>query len=147
MNYKYYIAIVFFFCLQNVSAQKNEAQETQYFIRLLTKKFEWMLKKDTVQLQSLLHDSLVYIHSGGQQDSKKSLLNSLFSTQNPYKKFTTAKERVRFINNNTVIVHAELAIDYKVDETKNSLLLTTEVYSKEKNQWWLVSRHANKLIR
>lgn len=106
-----------------------------------------MLQKDTAQLKNLLHDSLVYIHSSGMQDSKPSLLKNLFSSKNPYKKFTTAKEKVRFLNANTVIVHAELAVDYAIDETKNSLLLITEFYIKEKKRWWLISRHANKLSK
>jgi Domain of unknown function (DUF4440) len=137
----------FLLVLQTAFSQGKALPSSQYFIGLLQNKFEWMLQKDTAQLKNLLHDSLVYIHSSGMQDSKPSLLKNLFSSKNPYKKFTTAKEKVRFLNANTVIVHAELAVDYAIDETKNSLLLITEFYIKEKKRWWLISRHANKLSK
>jgi Domain of unknown function (DUF4440) len=139
--------LVFLLVLPTVFSQRKALPSEQYFIALLQNKFEWMLQKDTAQLKSFLHDSLVYIHSSGMRDTKASLLKNLFSSKNPYKKFTTAKEKVRFINANTVIVHAELAVDYAIDETKNSLLLITEFYVKEKKRWWLISRHANKLSK
>jgi Domain of unknown function (DUF4440) len=143
----YTFLLIFLFTLSTAFSQQKALPSSQYFIGLLQKKFEWMLQKDTANLKNVLHDSLVYIHSSGMQDSKSSLLKSLFSSKNPYKKFTTAKETVHFINENTVIVNAELAINYAIDETKNSLLLITEVYVKERKRWWLASRHATKLSK
>jgi hypothetical protein len=126
-------------------AQKinKKIPDATYFISLLNKKFDYFLQKDTTALNQLLHDSLVYIHSSGKMDTKKELVNGLFTTKNPYKSFNVYAERVRNINANTVIVHAIVEVKY-TDETQNSKLLITEVYTKVKKQWQLISRHANK---
>jgi hypothetical protein len=113
---------------------------------LFTKKFDFFLKKDSVGLNAMLHDSLVYIHSSGGMDTKADLVNGLFTSINPYKAFKVYNERVRVINKNTVIVHGMIEIRY-TDETKNSKLLVTEVYTREKKKWLLISRHANKYTK
>jgi hypothetical protein len=106
-------------------------------------KFELALKKDTAALRPMLHDSLLYIHSGGNADSKQAFLNKIASTKNPYKKFTINREIVRQINKEVVLVHARSLVEYENGES--SYLLITETYVKEKEKWLLIGRHANKI--
>jgi Domain of unknown function (DUF4440) len=143
---KYFLMLVLssLITLNSFSQKHNKkVPEPKYFVSLLNKKFDFFLQKDTSALNQLLHDSLVYIHSSGKMDTKKELANGLFTTSNPYKKFNVYNELVRTINANTVIVHAIVEIKYS-NETQNSKLLITEVYTKTKKQWQLISRHANK---
>jgi hypothetical protein len=126
-----------------VSAQKKEMPSAFYFIGKMNTKFDLALKKDTASLRPLLHDSLLYIHSGGNADTKETFLNKIATSKNPYKKFTVSNERVRYINRQTVAVHARSVVEYENGES--SYLLITEVYTKEKKEWQLISRHANKI--
>jgi Domain of unknown function (DUF4440) len=141
----------FLFILITVTAsysfsQKKEMPQASYFTKLFRLKFDYFLKKDSASLNQMLHDSLVYIHSSGGMDTKADLVNGLFTTSNPYKAFKIYNERVRVIHPNTVIIHGMVEITY-TDETKNSKLLVTEVYTREKKKWLLISRHANKYTK
>lgn len=112
---------------------------------IVQKKFDYMLTKDTNALNNILHDSLVYIHSSGAIDSKQSLIDNLFKSKNPYEKFALRITKIRKIKKDLVFVYANLDVSYAVDATKNSNLFITEVYVREKKNWKLLSRHANKL--
>jgi Domain of unknown function (DUF4440) len=131
------------FCLTSVTAQKKDLPGADYFIGKMKAKFDLALKKDTAALRPLLHDSLLYIHSGGNADTKQTFLHKIATSKNPYKKFTVSNERVRYINRQTVAVHARSIVEYENGES--SYLLITELYVKEKKNWLLISRHANKI--
>ncbi len=130
-------------CGNALFAQKKAQPSSDYFIAKMKNKFDLALKKDTAALRPLLHDSLLYIHSGGNADTKESFLNKIASSKNPYKNFTVTKERVRFINKGIVLVHARSVVEYENGES--SYLLITEMYIKERKDWLLISRHANKI--
>jgi hypothetical protein len=136
------IAIVAIVSVQ-ATAQKKAMPSASYFIDKMKTKFDLAGKKDTASLGKLLHDSLLYIHSGGNADTKAAFLNKIITSKNPYKSFTVSNERVRVINRQTVLVHARCIVAYE-DGTSSNLLIT-EVFVKEKKDWLLISRHANKI--
>lgn len=131
------------FCFINLQAQKKQLPDAAYFTAKMKTKFDLAQQKDTAALRPLLHDSLLYIHSGGNADTKEMFLNKIATSKNPYKKFTVSNERVRVINRQTVLVHARSVVEY--EDGTSSYLLITEVYVNEKKNWLLISRHANKI--
>ncbi|MEY4539054.1 MAG: hypothetical protein RLZZ306_811, partial [Bacteroidota bacterium] len=128
MKSKIPIFLFCFICSNTVFAQVNSFPSSDYFIAKMKSKFELALKKDTAALRPMLHDSLLYIHSGGNADSKQAFLNKIASTKNPYKKFTINREIVRQINKEVVLVHARSLVEYENGES--SYLLITETYVK-----------------
>lgn len=131
------------FCINSSHAQKKELPVADYFIAKMKAKFNLAQQKDTAALRPLLHDSLLYIHSGGNADTKEMFLNKIATSKNSYKKFSVSNERVRYINKLTVLVHARSIVEY--EDGASSYLLITEVYVNEKKKWLLISRHANKI--
>lgn len=137
------LLLISLFPLTSIQAQKKTVQDANYFITMMKTKFDLVLKKDTVALRPLLHDSLLYIHSSGSTDTREMFLKKIITAKNPYKKFSVSNERVRFINAKTVLVHARCMVEYEDGSSSN--LLITEAYTKEKKNWLLISRHANKI--
>lgn len=140
------IIIAVLFCLacgNDLYGQKKAQPSAEFFIAKMKIKFDLALKKDTASLRPLLHDSLLYIHSGGNADTKEGFLNKIANSKNPYKSFTVTNERVRYISKNIVLVHGRSLVKYENGES--SYLLITETYIKEKKNWLLISRHANKI--
>jgi Domain of unknown function (DUF4440) len=143
MKTKCLVLMMVLFSSATVLAQKKAAPGEDFFIAKMKTKFDLAVRKDTAALRLLLHDSLLYIHSGGNADTKASFLNKIATSKNPYTKFTVSNEKVRYINAKTVLVHARSTVEYA--DGSSSYLLITEVYTKERKDWLLISRHANKI--
>jgi Domain of unknown function (DUF4440) len=143
MRLKIMFLLPFIIGAVSVAAQKKGQPPAAYFISKMKTKFDLAVQRDTAAMRPLLHDSLVYIHSGGNADTKQSFLSKTAGSKNPYTKFTVSNEQVRYIHSNIVLVHARCVVAYA--DGNSSYLLITETYIKQRKDWLLISRHANKI--
>lgn len=108
-------------------------------------KFRWMELQQLDSLSAFLHPDLKYIHSNGWIESKDDVLKDLQSGKLVYQKVQVQESQVRQIAQTAIVTGKG---NFKVVMDGKSLdinLLYTEVYVKQKKQWLLISRHANRL--
>lgn len=108
-------------------------------------KFRWMELQQLDSLSAFLHPDLKYIHSNGWIESKDDVLKDLQSGKLVYQKVQVQEAQVRQIAQTAIVTGKG---NFKVVMDGKSLdinLLYTEVYVKQKKQWLLISRHANRL--
>jgi len=108
-------------------------------------KFRWMELQQLDSLSAFLHPDLKYIHSNGWIESKDDVLKDLQSGKLVYLKVQVQEAQVRQIAQTAIVTGKG---NFKVVMDGKSLdinLLYTEVYVKQKKQWLLISRHANRL--
>jgi hypothetical protein len=129
-------------CMGFAYAQNKSEKEV---LDICQQKFAAMVNQDTLLLKTLLHDSLVYIHSSGKADTKASLIATVTHGTTIYKQLDVFEARVRGTGK-TVVVTAKLHYSaVSKSDTKTYDLLFTEVYVKQGKKWLLFSRHASKI--
>jgi hypothetical protein len=72
--------------------------------RLERQRFEAQVKKDTVFLEKIFADDLVYIHSGGKKEDKTSYLQSIKNGKSVYDKIDVEEVSVRLYGKDKVAV-------------------------------------------
>ena len=108
-------------------------------------KFRWMELQQLDSLSAFLHPDLKYIHSNGWIESKDDVLKDLQSGKLVYQKVQVQEAQVRQIAQTAIVTgkgNFKVVMDGK---SLDIILLYTEVYVKQKKQWLLISRHANRL--
>lgn len=108
-------------------------------------KFRWMELQQLDSLSAFLHPDLKYIHSNGWIESKDDVLKDLQSGKLVYLKVQVQEAQVRQIAQTAIVTgkgNFKVVMDGK---SLDIILLYTEVYVKQKKQWLLISRHANRL--
>ena len=110
-------------------------------------RFAAMVKKDTAFLNKILADSLLYIHSDGHVDSKKSLISAIAQKDLDYRqmelKEITIREYPRMVilsGNMDVTVYSK-----KQDKILDLRIRYLDVYHKIKNKWQLVAWQSSRL--
>ena len=81
------------------------AQSPEKLIEQLERqRFEAQVKKDTVFLEKIFADDLIYIHSAGKQDNKTTYLQSIKDGKSVYDKIDVEEIKVRIYGKKTVAV-------------------------------------------
>lgn len=109
-------------------------------------RFKVMIAKDRAGLESVLHNDLVYFHSGGNVDTKESYIASIFSGKSSYLSIQVAEMQTRVYGKtgiNTGIINiVNLSADGKETPVK---LRFTDVFVFESGRWQMVSWQSTKL--
>ena len=126
--------------------QINEESATEQFVlRLHEKKFQWMVKKQTDSLNSILDSRVIYVHSNGWQQNRKEITDDLKSGKLIMNSVAVIEAKAR-VYKGAVIINGKGRFDVVVDGKAVVLdLLYTEVYVRKKEGWLLVARHANRI--
>jgi hypothetical protein len=109
-------------------------------------RFKVMIAKDRAGLEAVLHNDLVYFHSGGNADNKESYIASIFSGKSSYVSIHAAEMQTRVYGKtgiNTGIINlVNLSADGKETPVK---LRFTDVFVFESGRWQMVSWQSTKL--
>ena len=116
----------------------------QSALELHRQKFDWLIQKDTVALNRVLHPGVVYTHSNAWRESKKEVLGNLLSGHLRYDQVEVLEARLIQEGSTQVVVGRgifQVALDGKpltID------LSYTEVYVETSLGLRLIARHACK---
>lgn len=104
-----------------------------------------ILKNDLTQLDRILSDDLVYYHSSGLVDTKRTYLSNLQSAKFQYHFVDYEQMKIRAFGN-TSVVNAKLRIKAIDNGTPiDNLFLLTHVFVKQRGSWQLVSHQTTRL--
>lgn len=132
-------------CLLSVSALAQNPAET---IRQLEKRrFAAQETADAKTLNDVLADDLVYTHSNGNQDSKRSFIESLTSGRVRYRDVEISNDTVRFYGPDLAIVTGRMNATTVVEGKTNPpmRLRYTDVYARRKGRWQMVAWQSARL--
>jgi hypothetical protein len=146
---KQFLVLCLFLLTSVAFAQKvttGTKAETSVLL-LHERKFHWMIVKQTDSLEQILDERMQYVHSNGWTENKQELLDDIRSGKLQITK-VVIKEAAARIYKNFAVVNGKGVFSVVMEgKPMDFLLLYTEVYTKRKNKWLLVSRHANRLMQ
>lgn len=102
-----------------------------------------MLHKDRAALEKLASDDLVYIHSGGQQETKAQFVDSIAGGKSIVERLDYFDMKVRVFGN-TALVNG--GVDLYHSKTNIVHMNILHVWVKGPGGWRMVSRQATRLI-
>ncbi|MCU0444450.1 MAG: nuclear transport factor 2 family protein [Microscillaceae bacterium] len=131
------VMALLFFCFAQVNAQKKSSENV--IQDLEKRRFMAQVEKDTVFLQQILADDLVYIHSSSILENKKEYIANISKRRWDYRKIEVEKNQVR-VYQNTAIVTGTAQMSLFMQEKINTFRANyTAVYCKIKGKWQMVS--------
>lgn len=123
-----------------------QSEQEKKVMALHLKKFEWMVQKDTVALQTILMPDLRYTHSNGYTEDVRTIIRNLSTRFFDYQKIEV-KEYGSRKRGKTIAVHGSMQVTMNMSGKPLVIdLVYTEVYVKVKREWKLWTRHAARLI-
>ena len=137
MRHKWALAALLIFAsYAGVGAADNPADAVR---AVEMRRLAAMVDVDSVVLEQVLSDDLVYAHSNGIVQSKSELIGALISGRFDYREVTTHGLAVRVYGNAAVITGAA-DIEVGVGEkTIRASLLFTDIYIRQGGVWRMVS--------
>lgn len=145
MRITFSFLLIFVWSVSFAQKQTDESATEQFVLRLHQKKFQWMIKKQLDSLKNILDERVVYVHSNGWVENKQEILDDLKSGKLIMNSVTVKEAKAR-VYKGAVIVNGSGIFNVMVDGNAVEInLLYTEVYVRKKDDWLLVSRHANRL--
>jgi Domain of unknown function (DUF4440) len=104
-----------------------------------------LVKKDSVMLQYLLHDSVSYGHSNGLIENKTSIWKNLKSSYIQYHDIKYSNLKIQIYKNTAIVrYNAEINVDF---ESKNYKLTlhTLQTWQRRGKNWQIIARQATKI--
>lgn len=137
-------SILLFSILISIAVFAQDKDEAQ-ILALSKRKFEWMKSAKLDSLNALVDDRLSYIHSNGWVQTKREFLDDFTNGKLVYHDVVVSEANARVYKGSAVVTgKGQFTTTMNNNRTSVSLMFT-EVYIKEKGNWKLVSRHANRL--
>jgi hypothetical protein len=145
MKSKNFSRSLLFTCMMVVFATGIHAQneESKKLIALEKRRFDAMIRRDTILLASLLADSLTYIHSSGVMDNKKSFIKDIGSGRITYIFFIPEKVTA-YIDGNYAWVYGRANVRFKLATMTVNIdqyISFVEVYHLVRYQWQMILCH------
>ncbi len=131
-------------CLLYLNANGQSA--TEQIKSLEKRRFDAQLTKDTRALNDILADDLVYTHSNGNQDSKKTFVESIASGKQVYQAIEISADTVRLYGSDLAVVTGQMKTTAVVNGNTNDLRLRyTDVYARRNGRWQMVAWQSARL--
>lgn len=138
---KFFIAIACLLLSIGVMAKPDTLQLHQNIAQLNAA----LLKKDTVQLNQLLHKKLTYGHSNGWVQNKQDMVADFLSGKIEYRTIEATKAAIVW-ENNIASVRNEAEVEGTVNGTAFKMKLhIVQVWVWKQKKWLLLSRQSVKL--
>jgi ketosteroid isomerase-like protein len=125
-------------------AQSKQQKQVEEKVEQLRKA---MVDGDSVMLNKLASENLMYRHSGGHIDDKKEFVNKLASGKSDFVSIELLEQKISVINKKVVIVYHTL--DAKTNDSGKPAdvhLYVMLVWEKQQGNWKLVARQAAKKV-
>jgi hypothetical protein len=119
---------------------KAQTDERSKLIALEKRRFVAMTHRDTTLLSSMLDDSLIFIHSSGVIDNKKSFIKDISSGHITYL-FIYPEKVTAMVEGNQGWIYGRANIRFKlstITTTIDQYVSFVEVYQYKRNQWQMV---------
>lgn len=139
------LLLSFILLTQLVRAQSSADQKA--VISAEKKRFDAQVSKNYTVLEQLLSDDLVYTHSNGNTDSKKSYIQSIRDGKSRYDAINVEDQKVRIYGNTAIINGVCMIKAMNNGQTINTHLKYTDVYVRKGNQWQMVAWQSIKLAK
>jgi hypothetical protein len=123
-----------------ITGVKAQSDEKSRLIALEKRRFLAMTHRDTVQLSTLLADSLIFIHSSGIIDNKQSFMKDISSGHITYL-FIYPEKVMAVVDGNSGWIYGRANIRFKLSTmtaTIDQYISFVEVYEFKRNQWQMV---------
>jgi hypothetical protein len=123
---------------------QSSAQEV---LKIEKQRFTAMVNNDTSYLNRILADSLLYVHTDGNVDSKQSLLNALANGDLDYKQMEL-KEVTYKVYDKTIILSGTMNVmvfSKKAGKTLDLNIRYLDVYQYNYSGWQLIAWQSSKL--
>jgi ketosteroid isomerase-like protein len=136
-----------FVCLLFAHAALAQAQDktANLVLALDRQRFDAQVAKDTAQLNQLLADDLIYVHSSAVVETKREFVANIANGKWDYRTAKLEGTRVR-VYGSTAIVTGQGTLDMVSDGKPIVIrLLYTDVYAKRKGKWQMVSWQSTRL--
>ncbi|CAN5903752.1 hypothetical protein BH24BAC1_BH24BAC1_22950 [soil metagenome] len=120
---------------------EREVMETE------RKRFQAMVDRDFIVLEDVIGEDLHYIHSNGSTDTKASFIGAIRNGNRSYEKITVEELKARIYNKKTAIINGTCTYHNtgQNGQPNNLRLLYTNVYTKQKGKWQMVSWQSYRL--
>lgn len=118
---------------------------TREIEQLEKQRFEAQVKKDSVFLEKIFADDLVYIHGSGKEDNKTTYLQSIKDGKSVYDKIDVEVIKVRIYGKKTVAIVNGIIIITNKNAAPNRLRYLVAYTKNGKKGWQLNSWQALKL--
>jgi ketosteroid isomerase-like protein len=139
------MALCCIFCRPiSVFAQSKQQKQVEEKVEQLRKA---MVDGDSLMLDKLAAENLLYRHSGGHMDDKKEFVNKLASGKSDFVSIELLEPKVSVINKKLVIVYHTL--EAKTNDNGKPAdvhLYVMLVWEKKHGDWKLVARQAAKKV-
>ena len=109
------------------------------------KRFEAMMRADTVALRPMLSDDLVYLHSNALQENKQAHLKAIASGKLVYQKLQREQASVRMYGKTALINGRVQAAGILNGNPFDIKLIYTAVYRKSKGRWLLANWQSTRI--
>jgi ketosteroid isomerase-like protein len=110
-----------------------------------TKRFDVSVKGDYKALDALLADDLIYVHSNGNTDGKKTFLEGLTSGRSKYKKIESVEMKARQVGE-LVLIDGRANVTVETNGQSNDLVLTyLDVWAKRGGIWQMIAWHSARM--
>jgi len=139
------LLLSFILLTQLVRAQSSADQKA--VISAEKKRFDAQVSKNYTVLEQVLSDDLVYTHSNGNTDSKKSYIQSIRDGKSRYDAINVEDQKVRIYGNTAIINGVCMIKAMNSGQTINTHLKYTDVYVRKGNQWQMVAWQSIKLAK
>lgn len=135
-------SLVFCLVFSGVSAQSKSAKSV---LAAESARFSAMTRGDTLALQTMLADDLVYVHSNALTENKSQHLRAIASRKLVYQNMERQDARVRFYGK-TALVNGNLKVSGILNGNAFDVkLLYVAVYRKKRTSWKLVYWQSTKV--
>jgi hypothetical protein len=136
---RFNLIILLLFCYYQLSAQQD----------VLKNKIEQLhsalVKKDSLMLQDLLHDSVSYGHSNGLIENKLSIWKNLKSNYIQYNDIKYTHLKIQIYKNMAIVRYdAEIDVDFESKNYKLNLH-TLQTWLLPNKNWQIIARQATKI--
>ena len=121
------------------------AGNAQAIIELDAKRMAAMAAKDTVTLEAVLADDLIYTHSSARLDTKKSLIDNMVKGSTVYTGVAPSDVTAQDLGE-TVVLTGLCKINVMVNGTPNAFSVRfTDVYARRNGKWQMVTWQSTRL--
>jgi hypothetical protein len=109
-------------------------------------RFQTMIKRDTITLKHILHDSLLYIHSNGFSESKNGFIKSITSGKIVYQNFKIISRKKIHVGRSRLIYRGVVLVDGQYENQLFQVKLAfTSIYQRKFKSYQLVYWQSTKL--
>jgi ketosteroid isomerase-like protein len=130
-----------------ISASGHSQSRQITILQLEKDRFRAMINKDSLFLDRVLADDLVYIHSNGQQDTKQSLMKNILNGTLQYLSVEVQQADIR-THSQDAWIHGVAKIKVRNGQDTQEMELNLrylDIYKKEDGEWKLVAWQSARL--